>query len=46
MHGLSAAVAIGHACAAFQQPPDDCGLLFTSDRGTTPSPSGGLHRKM
>jgi hypothetical protein len=31
LHRLPAAVAIGHACAAFQQQPDDCGLLLTSE---------------
>jgi len=46
MHLFALPVPVGHLCAAFQQQPDDAGLLFTRLRRAAPSSPGGLNRKV
>jgi hypothetical protein len=46
MHRFALPVLVGHPCAAFQQQPDDAGLLFTRLRRTAPSSPGSLNGKV
>jgi len=46
MHRFALIVPVGHPCAAFQQQPDDAGLLFACLQGSAPSSPGRLHGKV